>query len=122
MDFRKKNVHLIPDQVRSSCLQIFYKIGVLKNFKKYTGKHLHLKEAPAQVFSCEFYPIFQKTVLTEHLRTAAPTGSLVQTSHTFSFFPFFYLLIIDNYNYGSLFREGVKINIFFTFNNNLSEN
>ena len=42
--------------------------------------------------------------------------------HTFSFFPSFCPFIIDNCNYGSLFREGIKIKIFFTFNNNLSKN
>ena len=30
----------IPDKFRSSRLQIFFKIGVLKNFANFTGKHM----------------------------------------------------------------------------------
>ena len=44
------------------------------------------------------------------------------SDHTFSFFPSFYPLITDNCNYGSLFGKGIKMKIFFTFNNNLSKN
>ena len=33
---------------------MFYKIGALKDFS-------NSKETPAQVFSCKFYEIFQKT-------------------------------------------------------------
>ena len=36
-----------------SRLQMFFKIGVLKNLAIFTGKHLYQKEAPTQVFSCE---------------------------------------------------------------------
>ena len=32
MDFKRENMRLIPNQFRSSCSQIFYKIGVIKNF------------------------------------------------------------------------------------------
>ena len=57
---------------------MFCKKGVLRNFVKFTGKHLRqslffnkvagLKsKALAQVFSCEFYEISQNTFLTEHL-------------------------------------------------------
>ena len=38
MDFRKESLHL--NWSRSSCLWIFYKIGLLKNFAKLTKKHL----------------------------------------------------------------------------------
>ena len=45
---------------------MFYKIGVYKNFAKFTGKHLCwslcnliLKETPAEVFSCVFCEVFQ---------------------------------------------------------------
>ena len=44
---------------------MFFKIGVLKNFAKFTGKHLCNfinKETPTQVFSCEFCEIFKNTV------------------------------------------------------------
>ena len=40
----------------------------------------------------------------------------------FSFFPAFLPFIIDNCNYWSLLREGIKMKIFFTFYNNLSKN
>ena len=59
----------------------------LKNFTKFTGKHLCLtlfliklqpsdlqvfkKETPTQVFSREFCEIFRDTIFTEHLRTTA---------------------------------------------------
>ena len=41
---------------------------------------------------------------------------------TFAFFASFYPFITDNCNYANLFREGIKMKIFFTFNNNLSKN
>ena len=55
---------------------MFYKKGVLKDFAKFTGKHLHQnlffnKEALAQVFSCEFCEVFKSIFFTEHLRTIA---------------------------------------------------
>ena len=70
---------------KSSRLQMLYKIGVLNNFARFTGKHLRwslflnkvgrsqacifiTKETPTQVSSCEFYEIFKNTFLTEHLR------------------------------------------------------
>ena len=57
----------------------------------------------------------------------APADCLVSTKvlfgdYTFAFFLSFYPFINDNYNYGSLFREGIKMKNFFTFNNNLSKN
>ena len=54
---------------RSSCLQVFFKMGVLKSFTIFVEKHLcrslflscrsgglqlHQKETPTQVFSCEY--------------------------------------------------------------------
>ena len=61
---------------------MFYKKDGLKNFAKFTGKHLCQsffyqacnfikKETLAQVFSCEFYEIFKNTYFEEHLRTTA---------------------------------------------------
>ena len=57
----------------------------------------------------------------------APADCLVSTKvlfddYTFSFFPSFYSFITDNYNSESLFRVGIKMEIFFTFNNNVSKN
>ena len=81
---------------------MFYKKGVLKNFAKFTRKHLCLsllqaeaysfikKETLAQVFSCEFYKIFKNTFLAEHLRMNAPVitycCSLCSTSNLYIFF------------------------------------
>ena len=62
--------------------------GVLRNFLKFTGKHmcqglffnkvaslrpatLLKKKTPAEVFSCEFCEISKNTFFTEHLRTTA---------------------------------------------------
>ena len=52
------------------------KKGVLRNFEKFTGKHLrqsffYNKETLAEVFSCEFCEISKNTFSTEHLRMAA---------------------------------------------------
>ena len=50
---------------KSSRLQIFFKVGVLKIFANFTGKHLCwslaslLKKTPTQVFSCEIYKNFK---------------------------------------------------------------
>ena len=62
---------------RSSHLQMFFKIGVLKSFPNFTGKHLcwsfflkslqaegkqpYRKTSPTQVFSCEVCKIFKST-------------------------------------------------------------
>ena len=51
----------------------FCKKGVLKNFAKFTGKHLCQsknlvkKETLTQVFSCEFFKVFKNTFFIEHL-------------------------------------------------------
>ena len=66
------------------------KKGALKNFTKFTGKHLcqglffnkfaglrpetYKKETLAQVFSCEFCGISKSTFFTEHLLASA-TGN-----------------------------------------------
>ena len=62
----------------------FVKKGVLRNFAKFTGKHLcqsfffnkvaglgSEKESLAQVFSYKVYKIPKNTFFTEHLRTTA---------------------------------------------------
>ena len=70
--------------------EVFYKKGVLRNFAKFTGKHLCQslcfnrpqacnfikKETLAEVFSCEFCEISKKTFFTEHLWVAA-SNSLI---------------------------------------------
>ena len=66
-------------QNRSSRLQMFFKLGALKNCANFTGKHLcwslflikfltnFIKDTPTQVFSCEIWKIFQNSFSTEHL-------------------------------------------------------
>ena len=69
---------------RNGRSQMFFKIGVLKNFSIFTGKHLCwslllnkwqtfksaalLKETPTQLFSCEYCEIFKNTFFIEQLR------------------------------------------------------
>ena len=53
-------------RVTSSHPEVFFKKGVLRNFAKFTGKHLCQslfikKETLAQVFSCEFCEISKNT-------------------------------------------------------------
>ena len=53
---------------KSSHLQLFFKIGVLKYFAIFTGKHLCwnlllINKTPTQVFSCEYYEIFKSSFL-----------------------------------------------------------
>ena len=61
------------------------KKGVLKNFTKFTGKHLchsrffNKKGTMAQVFPCEFCEISKKTFLTKHLWATASV-SLMNSS------------------------------------------
>ena len=61
---------------RNSRPQVFYKKGALRNFAKFTRKHLWqslkaynfiIKETLAQVFFCEFCEISKNTSFTEHL-------------------------------------------------------
>ena len=73
------------EHTRSSRLQVFFKIGALKSFANFIGKHLcwslflknlqgevlqlYWKKTPAQVFSCEVLAKLLRTPFyTEHLR------------------------------------------------------
>ena len=62
------------DEITSSHRRYSVRKGVLRNFPKFTGKHLCFisKETLTQVFSCEFYKISSNTLFTEHLRTTSP--------------------------------------------------
>ena len=57
----------------------FFKIGVLKNYTIFTGKHLCWslflikKPTPTQVFSSEYCKIFKNTYFGENLRKTAPS-------------------------------------------------
>ena len=68
---------------RNSCLEVFCRKGVVRNFAKFTGKHLCQslffikvasacnlikKETLAQVFSCAFCEISKNTFFTEHFQ------------------------------------------------------
>ena len=61
---------VLQPATKSSRSQMLFKIGVIKNFAKSTGKHL----CKAHVFSCEFYEIFKNTFC---LRTP-PVAAFVQ--------------------------------------------
>ena len=64
---------------RSSHQRCSVRKGVLRNFAKFTGKHLRQglffnfikKETLTQVFFCDFCEIFKNNFLTEHLRSTA---------------------------------------------------
>ena len=74
---------VISKSCRSSCPEVFCEKGVLRNFTKFTGKHLCqslffskvaglrpvtlLKKTLAQLFSCEFCEIFKNAFFIEHL-------------------------------------------------------
>ena len=50
-------------------MQMFFNIGVLKNFAKSPkGLQLYKKETPTLAFSCEYGKIFTKTFFTENIR------------------------------------------------------
>ena len=82
---------------------MFYEKSVLRNFTKFTGKHLcqslfydkaagltpatlFKKETLAQVFSCEFCEISKNTFFTEYLLTPASIR-FITTSENFLFQP-----------------------------------
>ena len=75
---------------RSSRSQMFFKIGVLKNFAIFTGKSLCwslfliklLKRNTNTGFSCEKCKIFKNTFFTEHLSPAASVSFRYHSSHT----------------------------------------
>ena len=79
--------------------EVYYMKGVLKNFTKFTGKHLwqslfFKNEILAQVFSCEFCEIFKNTLFTEHLRLLLS----VFTCHgDYMLLLCYYLRIMDEY-------------------------
>ena len=85
----RKLFHNPQLQKNRSSHQSSLKIGVLKNFAKFTVKHLCLnlflnkvafvkKETLTQVFYCKFCEIFKKIFFTEHLRVTASGNSRVK--------------------------------------------
>ena len=88
---------------RSSCPEAFCKKGVLRNFAKFTGKHLchsffcrkvakvatlFKKETMAQVFSCEFCEI-SKNTFSYRTPLVAASEPLIWTFFTQYFLSFF---------------------------------
>ena len=55
---------------RSSLSQMFFKIGILKNFTTFNGKLQQDREfnTPTQVFSCEHCQIFKNSFFIQYLR------------------------------------------------------
>ena len=79
---------------RISCLKVFYKTDILKNFAKFTGKHLCQslfsrsvtslkKETVAQLFSCEFCEIFKNSFFYK----TPPVAASVIRPHFISWLP-----------------------------------
>ena len=62
---------------RSSQQRCSMKKRVLRNFAKFTGKHLCQKETQAQVFSCKFCEISKNNFFTEHLWTTVSAACFV---------------------------------------------
>ena len=67
---------LIPLLSEAAIRGVLLKRAVLKNFAKFTRKHLSkvptlLKETLTQVFSCEFCENFKITIFTKHLWATA---------------------------------------------------
>ena len=68
------NYHCIT--IRSRRPEMFFKMGVLKNFAIFTGEHLCWKERPKKslqqrCFLVKYCKIFKNTLFTEHLWTTA---------------------------------------------------
>ena len=66
----------------SSCLQMFFKIGVLKNFAMFTRKHLvgfsfHKKETLTQAFPVNIANFLKAASLKEHLWWLLPNSNLI---------------------------------------------
>ena len=84
--FKQSNVFTLFSWYRSSRPEVFCKKCVLKNFTKFSGKHLCQslffnkvadlrpikEETLAQMFSYEFWEILKNTIFTEHLWWVLP--------------------------------------------------
>ena len=124
MDFRKENIHVIPPWFRSNRLQIFCKIGVLKNSAKFMETHLcwslfskrlqvswpetSLKRDFSRgIFLWILKKIFEKTYLQN------TSGCLLVLISPFqpalhALITLFFLFVSNNCNYGNL------LSLFFT--------
>ena len=84
---------------RSSHRRFSVKKGVLRNFTKFTGKHLcqsvffNKRETLAQVFSCEFCEISKNIFFREHHRaTTSVLRTLSDNHETRNFYNIIYFL------------------------------
>ena len=71
--------------LRNSCLQVFYKIDVLKSFLKFTGKH--------RVFQLKLQGIFYKTprpTASDFFRRNKKSTKIIWIFFLKIFFPFFF--------------------------------
>ena len=73
---------------RSTCSEMFFKIGVLKNFTNFTGKHLSWslkawKETLAQVFSCEICESFKNTFFYRTPPLVASVARILEGNYVF---------------------------------------
>ena len=119
-------MHLIPNWLKSSCSQMFYKISVLKIFAKCARKHLFwshfliklqvsrpTKRLEHRYFSVNFSQFLEKCYRT--LPDDCPCWflsskqSFMHWSNFVLFSIIFFPFIIDNYNYRSLFRKCMKM-------------
>ena len=84
------------------------KKSVLRNFAKYTRKHLcqsFYKETLAQVFYCKFYEIFKNIFFIEHLWATA-SDNYSSSKLTSSFFHLCWYLLVQSFDlYLTLFES-----------------
>ena len=87
-----KFCQVLKFKLQKQSSSVFYKKGALRNFAKFTGKHLCwniflnkipdlrpvtlLIKIPTQVFFYKFYEIFKKTFFTKHLGATASKNLL----------------------------------------------
>ena len=90
--------------------QMFFKIGVLRNFVTFTRKHLWLiykKDIPTQVFSCKYYKTFKNTYSKEHLRTA--TSVVISIKLVIKYQASADLFLTKNTMWNGLYEEVLQI-------------
>ena len=81
---KQKGVSVFKNDLRSHCLQIFFKINVLKNLAILSGKHLcwslfssYQKGTPAEVLYCEYCKIFENSFFIQKLQWLLMKGFIM---------------------------------------------
>ena len=108
---------------KSSCLQMFFKIDILKNLEIFTGKQLCqsyfliqlqvwrtavvLKKTPAQVLSPEYCKIFRNTYFEEHLQMAASTLLIINL--LIKYWTSADLFLIKNITWNDFYYKGLQV-------------